>query len=71
MPLISVIIIFFNAERFIEEALQSVLNQTYKRFELILVDDGSTDGSTSIAKAWAAKHDAIRYSSIPATLIVA
>ena len=41
--------IFFNAERFMEEALASVYGQTCDDWELILVDDGSTDRSTDIA----------------------
>lgn len=48
-PLVSIIIIFLNAERFIEEAIESVFKQTYDNWELFLVDDGSTDGSTEIA----------------------
>ena len=52
-PLVSVIIIFLNAEHFIEEAIQSVLEQTYANWELLLVDDGSADGSTRIAKQYA------------------
>lgn len=48
-PLVSVIIIFFNAERFIGEAIESVFAQTYDAWELLLVDDGSTDGSRTVA----------------------
>lgn len=55
-PLVSVIIIFYNGEKFIEEAIESVLGQTYKHWELLLVDDGSTDSSTQIAKSYAEKH---------------
>ncbi|MCK6620001.1 MAG: glycosyltransferase family 2 protein [Calditrichia bacterium] len=61
-PLVSVITIFFNAEKFIEESIRSVLNQTYNNWELILVDDGSTDGSTEIARAFKRDNDPpIRY----------
>jgi glycosyltransferase involved in cell wall biosynthesis len=49
-PLVSVIIIFYNAEKFILEAIESVYNQTYHNWELFLIDDGSTDGSTQIAR---------------------
>jgi glycosyltransferase involved in cell wall biosynthesis len=55
-PLVSVIIIFLNAERFIREAIESVFAQTYEHWELLLVDDGSTDGSTEIARQFA-DHD--------------
>lgn len=49
-PLVSCIIIFYNAQKFITEAIQSVLWQSYGNWELILVDDGSQDKSTEIAK---------------------
>jgi glycosyltransferase involved in cell wall biosynthesis len=52
-PLISIITCFLNAEKFFEEAIQSVLTQTYTNWELLLVDDGSTDSSTQIAKRYA------------------
>jgi glycosyltransferase involved in cell wall biosynthesis len=52
-PLVSAIIIFLNGERFIEEAIESVFAQTYAQWELLLVDDGSTDGSTAIARRYA------------------
>jgi glycosyltransferase involved in cell wall biosynthesis len=48
-PLVSVITIFLNGERFIREAIESILAQTMDRWELLLVDDGSTDRSTEIA----------------------
>lgn len=48
-PLISSIIIFLNAEKFLEEAIESVFAQTYDNWELLLVDDGSTDESSAIA----------------------
>ena len=65
MPLVSVVLIFLNEERFIEEAVQSVLDQTLPDWELILVDDGSTDRSTQIAKEFAARDDRIRYFEHP------
>ena len=52
-PLVSVIMIFLNAERFIQEAIGSVFAQTYDSWELLLVDDGSTDESTDIALRYA------------------
>lgn len=48
-PLVSVIIIFLNAKKFIQESIESVFAQTYDNWELLLVDDGSTDSSTEIA----------------------
>ena len=51
-PLISVLLPIFNAERFLAEAIQSVLNQTYPNFELIILNDGSTDGSDEIVKSF-------------------
>lgn len=61
-PLISVITPFLNAERFLEEAIQSVLAQTLSAFELLLIDDGSTDGSSALARDYAARFPAqIRY----------
>lgn len=61
-PLVSAVIIFFNAERFLREAIESVLSQTYPRWELLLVDDGSTDGSDVVARESAARYPAqIRY----------
>jgi glycosyltransferase involved in cell wall biosynthesis len=52
-PLVSVIMPFLEAEIFIREAIESVLAQTYDNWELLLVDDGSTDGSSDIAKDYA------------------
>jgi glycosyltransferase involved in cell wall biosynthesis len=61
-PLVSVIIIFFNAERFLDEAIESVFGQTYDTWELLLVDDGSTDGSTAIAQRYTEQHPGkVRY----------
>ena len=57
--------IFLDGERFLEEAVQSVFDQTLADWELILVDDGSTDRSTAIARNLAAADDRIRYIDHP------
>ncbi|CAN5819610.1 hypothetical protein BH23GEM7_BH23GEM7_03570 [soil metagenome] len=59
---VSVIMPFLNMERFIEEAIESVRAQTYPSWELLLVDDGSTDGSTALARQYAERYPKrIRY----------
>ena len=55
-PLVSVITIFLNEEKFIEETIQSIFAQTYDNWELLLVDDGSTDKSTQIAQKYAEQN---------------
>lgn len=49
-PLISVLMPVYNVEAFLREAIESVLRQTHQRLELVLIDDGSTDGSYAIAE---------------------
>ncbi len=56
-PVVSVIIPFLNAEKYFEEAIESVLAQTWTDWELILVDDGSTDRSTQIAHDYKNRYD--------------
>lgn len=51
-PLVSVIIPVYNYERYLAEAVESVLRQTYQHLDLIVVDDGSTDRSAEIAKSF-------------------
>ncbi|HTU61311.1 MAG TPA: glycosyltransferase family A protein, partial [Polyangiales bacterium] len=55
-PRVSVIMIFLNAERFIEEAIDSVLQQEHRDFELLLVDDGSHEACASIARGYAERY---------------
>ena len=57
---ISVIIPVYNAEKFLRKCLDSVLSQTYKDYEIILVNDGSKDNSGAICDEYAAKYDFIR-----------
>jgi glycosyltransferase involved in cell wall biosynthesis len=61
-PLVSAIIIVLDGRRFLGEAIESVLAQRYPEWELLLVDDGSTDGASDVARAYAAAHpERIRY----------
>ena len=63
---VSVVMPFMDAERFIRESVESVLAQSYPHWELLLVDDGSGDGSTAIAREYAALHpERIRYLEHP------
>lgn len=52
IPLISVIIPFFNEEKYLEQCITSVIRQTYRNLEIILVDDGSTDKSAEISEKY-------------------
>jgi glycosyltransferase involved in cell wall biosynthesis len=64
--LVSVVLNFLDAERFIEEAIQSVYAQSYPAWELLLIDDGSSDASTTIAKRHAASDPGrVRYLEFP------
>lgn len=56
MVKLSVIMPIFNAKQFLEPTIESILNQDFKDFELLLIDDGSTDGTTEICEKYA-KHD--------------
>jgi len=61
-PAVSCIVIFLNEERFLAETIGSVLAQDLESWELLLVDDGSTDGSAAIARAFVSRHPGrVRY----------
>ncbi len=59
-PKVSVIVPVYNVEKYLEQCILSVLNQTLQNIELILVDDGSTDQSSIICDDWAKKDSRIR-----------
>lgn len=58
---VSVIIPVYNAERFVKQTIESVLNQTYKEIEIIVIDDNSTDASASIVHQMMSEYPQIRY----------
>lgn len=59
-PLVSVLMTAYNREKYIVEAIESLLASTYTNFELIIVDDGSADHSVAIAKQYAARDNRIK-----------
>jgi glycosyltransferase involved in cell wall biosynthesis len=52
-PLVSVVMAVFNGERFLREAMESILAQAFRDFEFIIVNDGSTDGTAAILESYA------------------
>lgn len=60
MPLISVIVPVYNVEKYLSKCVESIINQTYKNLEIILVDDGSTDNSLQICEKYAQKDNRIK-----------
>lgn len=58
--MIAVVIPVYNAKRYLRQCIKSVLNQTFQDFCLVLVDDGSTDGSGQICDAYAARDPRIK-----------
>lgn len=60
-PLVSVVMPAYNHAKFITEAIESVLNQTYKNFELIIIDNYSTDNTEEIVRSYSVADSRIRY----------
>ena len=59
-PLISVIVPVYKVERYLDRCVQSIVDQTYRNLEIILVDDGSPDSCPDMCDAWIAKDYRIR-----------
>lgn len=58
-PCVSVLMSVYNGERHLEDAVESVLRQTFRNFELVIVDDGSTDSTPGILASFAARDDRV------------
>ena len=60
MSTISVVIPVYNVEKYLDKCIESIIRQTYKKFEVILIDDGSTDSSGKLCDNWADKDSRIQ-----------
>lgn len=65
MPRVTVLMPAYNRERFVDEAIRSVVDQDFSDFELLLVDDGSTDETPAILRDWAARDARLRVVTLP------
>ena len=59
--MVSVIVPVYNTELYLEECIQSIVNQTYRELEIIIINDGSTDNSGSICRRWEKLDRRIKY----------
>jgi hypothetical protein len=59
-PVVSVAMSVFNGERFLREAVESILNQTFRDFEFIIINDGSTDGTAAMLDSYAGSDSRVR-----------
>ena len=59
-PLISVIVPVYNVKDYLDECLESIVGQSYTHLEILVVDDGSTDGSGDLCDQWAKRDQRIR-----------
>ena len=60
-PLISIIIPAYNAEVYLKECLESIKNQSYSNFEVLIVDDGSLDNTSKISKQYEKEDNRFKY----------
>lgn len=60
---VSIIIPVYNASKYLDKCIESLINQSYKKIEIIIIDDGSTDNSLEIIQSYASENDNIRYYS--------
>lgn len=60
-PILSVVVPIYNVEKYLSKCIDSILDQTYKDLEVLLIDDGSTDSSSVIAQKYADEYERIRY----------
>ena len=59
--MVSVVIPVYNVDLYLDRCLETVINQTYREIEILLINDGSTDGSADICKKWSARDSRILY----------
>ena len=64
-PFFSIVMPVYNVEKYLEQAVQSVLNQTYENFELLLIDDCSTDSSAQLCEMLANKDARVHLMMLP------
>lgn len=69
MPKVSIITASYNYEKYIRETIESVMSQTFQDWEMIIIDDGSTDNSVEVIKAYCKKNLELGFPSQRGVLI--
>ena len=67
--MLSIIVPIFNMEKYLNQCIDSILAQTYTKYELILVDDGSVDRSSKMCDEYAEKDNRIHYFQVTASMM--